>query len=201
MANDLVHTLTALDDAGGIIAEIRSTDGYVNATKMCKSAGKLWSNYRQNKDAENFVETLVSTLGVSKDGLIVQGSGSNKMRHTWVHPEIAKDLLRWINKICNSQHELNVRNRIAKEVHGTCEVKTPHGPIDVLSDTEVIEVKHITNYLHGLGQVLGYGVSFPEKKKRLHLFGSTESRIKYLDLAKEICQLYSVKVTFEEIQV
>lgn len=39
-------------DDGRLITEMRMTDGYINATKMCESAGKLWGGYFRNKTTE-----------------------------------------------------------------------------------------------------------------------------------------------------
>jgi hypothetical protein len=46
----------------------------------------------------------------------------------------------------------------------------PEGFIDVLSDTEVIEVKAFDDWKHALGQVLVYAANYPGYGMRLHLF-------------------------------
>jgi hypothetical protein len=38
-------SLLAAEHGGRVIAEMRMSDGYVDATKMCQSGGKLWSDY------------------------------------------------------------------------------------------------------------------------------------------------------------
>jgi len=51
----------------------RTSDGYVNATAMCKANGKRWKDYRESDRCQG------------------QGGG------TWVHPQVAVDLARWIS--------------------------------------------------------------------------------------------------------
>ena len=41
----IVQALVAKDANGDIITEIRQSDGYVNATKMCQAVGKLFADF------------------------------------------------------------------------------------------------------------------------------------------------------------
>lgn len=95
--------------------------------------------------------------------------------------------------------ECSVRNDIASVVGGEIEVETPVGFIDVLSSTEVIEVKYYKQWKHGLGQVLAYHSYYPRLDMRLHLFahnGDVNTE-RVLALAKLVCETHSVEVTFE----
>lgn len=97
--------------------------------------------------------------------------------------------------------ECSVRDALASLVGGESEVETPAGFIDVLSDTEVIEVKYYKQWKHGLGQVLAYQSYYPCLARRLHLFahvGDVETR-NYFALAKNVCDGHAVEVTFEEV--
>ncbi|CBJ33462.1 FirrV-1-A34 [Ectocarpus siliculosus] len=83
-----------------------------------------------------------------------------------------------------SVKECWVRDALASLVGGEPEVETPAGNIDVLSGTEVIEVKYYKQWKHGLGQVLAYHCFHPSLAKRLHLFahaGEVGTQ-KYFDL-------------------
>ncbi|CAN0252384.1 unnamed protein product, partial [Ectocarpus sp. 6 AP-2014] len=97
--------------------------------------------------------------------------------------------------------EKSVRDALALIVGGKTEQETPVGFIDVLSDTEVIEVKHYTLWKHGLGQVLSYQRHYPHLAKRLHLFAQIgcKNTDQYLEKAKSTCDSFAVKVTFEEV--
>lgn len=70
------------------------------------------------------------------------------------------------------QVELRVRDALALRLGGEVEVECNHGRIDVVTPIEVIEVKHAPKYLHALGQVLGYSDAFPDRVRRIHLFGT-----------------------------
>ena len=71
--------------------------GFVNATLMCQSAGKLWGNYQKAKDSKAFLAALQASIPNGPDGLVQYEKGSNSERRTWVHEQIAIDLARWIS--------------------------------------------------------------------------------------------------------
>ena len=80
---------------GHLIAQ-RKSDGYVNATAMCKAAGKEWSNYKQNADTRAVVASLSRSLQIRRDLLILTiTTGKNAERGTWVHPKVALHLATW----------------------------------------------------------------------------------------------------------
>jgi len=73
----------------------RTTDGYVNATAMCKANGKQWSKYRESDRCQTYLDALAETSEIRMFELIEsrQGQGGG----TWVHPQVAVDLARWIS--------------------------------------------------------------------------------------------------------
>ena len=73
----------------------RTTDGYVNATAMCKANGKQWSKYRESDRCQTDLDALAETSEIRMFDLIEsrQGQGGG----TWVHPQVAVDLARWIS--------------------------------------------------------------------------------------------------------
>jgi len=75
----------------------RTTDGYVNATAMCKANGKRWSDYRESDRADKYLQALASVTGISVNGLIDTKIGGSNGGGTWVHPQVAVDLARWIS--------------------------------------------------------------------------------------------------------
>ncbi|MFZ3485012.1 KilA-N domain-containing protein [Sphingomonas sp. 3-13AW] len=80
----------------GALIQQRSADGYINATAMCKAAGREWSSYRRS--AEPFVTALEGSLQIRRD-LIIQSitAGANDARGTWVHPQVAIHLAQWLS--------------------------------------------------------------------------------------------------------
>lgn len=75
---------------------------------------------------------------------------------------------------------------------GRREVKCTTGRIDVLGDSEVVEVKRASLWKSGLGQLLAYAVDHPDKTRRLHLF---QCDGRDLDLVRRVCAVYGVDVT------
>ena len=73
----------------------RTSDGYVNATAMCKANGKQWSKYRESDRCKTYLDALAKTSGIRMFDLIEsrQGQGGG----TFVHPQVAIDLARWIS--------------------------------------------------------------------------------------------------------
>ena len=73
----------------------RTSDGYVNATAMCKANKKRWSDYRESDRCQTYLGALSQTTEIPLFGLIEsrQGQGGG----SWVHPQVAVDLARWIS--------------------------------------------------------------------------------------------------------
>jgi len=74
----------------------RTTDGYVNATAMCKANGKRWSDYRESDRCQQYLDALEAETGISGFDLI-QSSRGGTGSLTMVHPQVAVDLARWIS--------------------------------------------------------------------------------------------------------
>ena len=76
----------------------RPKDGYINATDMCKSANKRWSDYHRNPNTKAFIASLSSVVQICTTELIqtIQG-GQPKLQGTWVHPQVAIHLGQWLS--------------------------------------------------------------------------------------------------------
>ena len=75
----------------------RPGDLYVNATEMCKSAGKNWSDYFRLSTTKEFIDEMTS-LGMTRKPLTESiTTGINENRGSWVHSRIAIDLASWIS--------------------------------------------------------------------------------------------------------
>ena len=75
----------------------RTTDGYVNATAMCRANDKRWSKYRESDRANEYLEALSTEVRISVSGLIESKLGGSNGGETWIHPQIAVDMARWIS--------------------------------------------------------------------------------------------------------
>ena len=58
--------------------------------------------------------------------------------------------------------EKRIRDQLHQELGGLTEVKIAVGRIDLLTNTEVIEVKQVNDWKSALGQVLAYAAFYPE---------------------------------------
>ena len=102
-----------------------------------------------------------------------------------------------VNKPKRKRSESYYRDKLAKSLNGKTEVVIPGGRIDILSDSQIIEVKHIRNWKAALGQIIVYGSYYPHHQKRIHLFG-WENNDAQMRLIKDQCQKQNITATFEE---
>lgn len=84
---------------------------------------------------------------------------------------------------------------LSQSINGTTEVKTPIGYIDIMTDSQIIEVKRVRKWKWALGQILVYGLYYPDHEKRIHLFGRCkESKLQTI---KDHCVKFDVVVTWQ----
>ncbi|QUT04857.1 KilA-N domain-containing protein [Sphingobium phenoxybenzoativorans] len=76
----------------------RSGDGYINATAMCKAAGKKWNDYFRIGTTKAFLAELSTVAGIPATALVqsIQG-GSPELQGTWIHPQVAIHLAQWLS--------------------------------------------------------------------------------------------------------
>ncbi|WP_182342659.1 KilA-N domain-containing protein [Comamonas koreensis] len=79
------------------IVEQRAVDGYINATAMCKAAGKKFGHYRENDGTDDFLEALSADVGIPISKLIQVLRGANVTQGTWIHPQVAIHLAQWLS--------------------------------------------------------------------------------------------------------
>ena len=94
--------------------------------------------------------------------------------------------------------EKRIRVRLQDELSGLFEVITPAGRIDLLTDNEIIEIKHVSDWKSAMGQILTYSGFYPEHKKRIHLFG--KKRELPSSTAVTICGELGITLTFKEVE-
>ena len=122
----------------------RTTDGYVNATAVCRANGKQWSKYRESERCQTYLDALAETSEIRMFDLIEsrQGQGGG----TWVHPQVAVDLARWISApfaVWMDGWFLGELNRQAT---------TPSSPQPPISGTNVLNLlKESVDFIRDLG--------------------------------------------------
>ena len=76
----------------------RESDGYINATAMCKVAGKLFGHYLENKQTKAFLNALQSDIGIPISALVQSIKGGDPTTQgSWVHPQVAVHLAQWLS--------------------------------------------------------------------------------------------------------
>jgi hypothetical protein len=192
--------------------------GYCNATLMLGAASaetgkrKQWSNYIKSQSTQDYLQELSLQENCSIVGdptvhgcasaqpqalhplIIVIKGGDPYSQGSWVHPQVAIHLLEWLSRSTPFQREKGIQRRLAVKLNGETEVSTPVGSIDLVTSTEIIEIKNVNEWKSALGQVLAYGYFFQAHRKRVYLFGKTN--VIPIRHVEDICQQYGVAVTW-----
>lgn len=136
----------------------------------------------------------------------------------WISPifsvKVSKWVLEWsnindVNKeelktsfedIDHSHNKNNKEREVVERLLETLdnpdtEVETIYGYIDILTDTEIIEVKVAKNWKHSIGQILVYSKAYPTHNKRIHLFDMSDTLD--IDSIKDVCDSFDIILTYE----
>ena len=83
----------------GEVIPQRPHDGYINATRLCKQAGKQFGHYRESSSTQAFLEELSLDIGIPISNLVqtIRGRGDTIAQGTWVHPQVAVHLGQWLS--------------------------------------------------------------------------------------------------------
>ena len=84
----------------GIECIMDMTNGYINATKFCASAGdgKTFNQYLKTDRCKNLIEFLENHLVINDQMKITVTGGQNiDLRGTYVHPDLLLDLSSWLS--------------------------------------------------------------------------------------------------------
>jgi hypothetical protein len=100
----------------------------------------------------------------------------------------------WLQLQARKGPEYPIQLRMHEELGGKMEAFTVAGRIDLVTDTEVIEIKQIAQWKDAVGEVLSKGQFFPKHHKRIHLFGAAD---KLMEVIVASCSVLEIVVTFE----
>jgi hypothetical protein len=83
-------------DANGMPVRQRAGDGYVNATQLCKAAGKRFNDYTSAQPTKDFLGELSAETGIAVSELVqTRKGGDTANQGSWVHPDVAIHLAQW----------------------------------------------------------------------------------------------------------
>ncbi|MCJ2080187.1 KilA-N domain-containing protein [Methylobacterium sp. J-090] len=81
---------------GGALVCQRPSDGYINATAMCRAHGKLYADYARLGTTIAFLQALSTDMGIPITELVQSlRGGEPDLQGTWVHPDVAVNLGQW----------------------------------------------------------------------------------------------------------
>ena len=93
-------------------------------------------------------------------------------------------------------YEHDIHQRLKAETKGKSVRNNRFGIVDLLTKTQIIEIKVWRDYFKAIGQVILYGSFFPDKQKRIHFYGRRlEAEVE--NAIRHACQMHNILVTHE----
>lgn len=92
--------------------------------------------------------------------------------------------------------EKKIQRKLAAELGGIMEVSVRTGRIDILTETEIIEIKELKFWKAGAGQLMIYKQSYPDHACRLYLFGFSSPLIR--ETIINACRQLNINVEFND---
>lgn len=160
----LTNSLVA-EHGGQVIAEMRASDGYVNASKMCASGGKRWYDYIRIESTQAYFNVLSSKTGIPALDLVISQRGGDHSG-TWVHHRVAIHLAMWISP----EFAVAVTNLVERYLTGKLTTLESQEAAQSISNalvvrtnnTEVATIESAGFNKHVLGNQLYFGIPGPK---------------------------------------
>lgn len=189
----------------GTTAEIQTSELYYPLT-----CSEWLDAVRRLKPAERDVLYYLRTIdpfGKGMDigvrelaGVLGYNPGTVSKALKVLHDKEYIDAAKYVNSRIQNNLEQRIRDRLQQQLGGLPEIITPIGRIDLLTETQVIEIKPISDWKSALGQVLTYSGFYPQHQPRIHLFYDPGNPLKQAEDIQRICAEFGVEVTLEEVQ-
>src|SRR5690606_14468383 len=90
-----IHLIVHQTDKGAV--QQRASDGYINATELCKAAGRRWNDYKSTATAKAFFAALSAKTGIPVLEIYQEVRDKNGIASTWIHPKAAIHLGQWVS--------------------------------------------------------------------------------------------------------
>lgn len=128
-------------DVEDSLIQQRASDGFVNATALCKAAGKQVYDYLRLGTTEAFLKELASETGIPVSGLaIVVKGGEPELQGTWVHPQVAINLGQW----CSPKFAVAVSKWVLDWMAGKVKGRLPVHIERYMANREAIPKTHFS---------------------------------------------------------
>ena len=69
----------------GKVVRQRKSDGYMDATQMCKASGKTFHDYSRQDGSREYINQVSVETGIPVSTLVQVTRGKNRQQGTWVH--------------------------------------------------------------------------------------------------------------------
>jgi hypothetical protein len=172
----------------GIVIDSKTLD-ILLFSKFDASALRLYL-YFQKAIRGRFTPTIDETLTGASLSRSAYNTAIAKLEPFQLLPD-------WCKIQRRNQPERIVRDRLQAQLGGKTEAPTPSGPVDLLTETEIIEVKAIHLWKDAFGHLMPKSDAYPNHIKRLHLYGPADFN---LNTIATYCKKFDIKVTFELVQ-
>ena len=126
------------------LVEIRDSDGYINATKLCKAGGKEWSNYNENKLTREYIKELSKKFNINVNEIVKTKKGGNH-QGTWIHYSLAIHLAMWISPTIGFNVTEFINNKYP--VNKTVCVQNK-SLIALIGDMKIAEIRQSDGYIN-----------------------------------------------------
>ncbi|AOM63412.1 putative Kila-N domain-containing protein [Heterosigma akashiwo virus 01] len=178
-------------------------NGFLNVTQLCKDFGKQLITYTKSRKSKLYKHEMSIDIGGIIEKQVRSGISMRNLQvlGTYYHRVLIPELIRWLQQPEYVSIEKQVQQRLLDELcdeHPQCEVKIEHVPgiIDIITDTQLIEIKNIISWHHALGQVLIYSKFYPNLQKRIHLFMKKQD-IEKINFIRSMYNDFQVILTHE----
>jgi hypothetical protein len=74
---------------------LRTSDGYINATLLCKLSNKRIDRWKESPTTKKLIEKVCIKYNLSRDKIIESYQGGKNKGGTWIHPDLGVHLGQW----------------------------------------------------------------------------------------------------------
>lgn len=169
----------------------------MNDEHFCIDLDDVWSQIGYSKKQEA-KDKLTKNPKIFRETLdYKKGHHQRRFEKFWLTLDCYEKLKQHKSSY-NQLHQKTIEELIQNEklVLSKDTRKIPPGEIDILTVTEVIEVKDAEKWKHAVGQVSIYKNYYPEREARIHLYGEANKPFK--NLVEENCQKLNIKVSWHQ---
>ena len=175
-----------------IVITSRSKDNYINATQLCQAGNKKFSHWYCLNNTKQLINELASDTGIPALELIdvKKGNSSNITQGSWIHPDLAVQLIQWISpkfaiQVSKWIRKLLTDNKVEINVKLQKDNKLKDARIKLLEDTYLKKHKR-ENYPEK--NIIYMLSTISHQKDRIYIIGKTTNLKKRLSTYNKTCE-------------